>query len=145
MIAATDRNGVIGRDGRIPWRVPADQARFRRKTWGCAVIMGFRTARSLDGRTIIVPDRGQRGVYTAMREAEAAPGERIWIAGGADTYRQFMQVTKEIDLTVLDIEVDGDTFMPEIDPKTWKVVERKPGPGRADAGITSTVIRYGRY
>ena len=157
IIAAMARNRAIGYEGRVPWDLPADWGRFRRLTMGCPVIVGQRTFagldRPLDGRTVIVLGRkgepvqvGGRtmdsAVLDALEAAEAAPGERIWIAGGAVTYRRMEELAGGIDLTVVDTEVTADTWMPEIDRSVWQEVARRPGPSGGPEGLTSTVVQY---
>ena len=157
IIAAMARNHAIGYEGRVPWDLPADTRRFRRLTMGCPVIVGQRTYagfdRPLDGRTVIV--LGRRGepvragdrtvdgaVLRALEAAEAAPGERIWIAGGAVTYGRMEAIAGGIDLTLVDTEVEADTWMPEIDPGVWQEVARKTGPSGGPEGLTSTIVQY---
>ncbi len=157
VIAAMARNRAIGYEGRVPWDLPADWRRFRRLTMGCPVIVGQRTCagfeRPLDGRTVIVLARegepvqvGDRTVDSAVRDAlEAAgiaPGGRIWIAGGAVTYRRTMELADGIDLTVVDTEVEADTWMPEIDRSIWQEAARRPGPSGGPEGLTSTIVQY---
>ena len=157
IIAAMARNRAIGYEGRVPWDLPADMRRFRRLTMGCPVIVGQRTCdgfdRPLDGRTVIVLGRegkpvqvGGRTVDSAVLDAlEAAgnaPGKRIWIAGGAVTYRRTMGLATGIDLAVVDTEVAADTWMPEIDPGVWQEAARRPGPSGGPEGLTSTIVQY---
>ncbi|MDX1687598.1 MAG: dihydrofolate reductase, partial [Candidatus Promineifilaceae bacterium] len=102
LIAALDRNGVIGDDGRIPWRLPADLKYFKRVTMGKPLIMGRKTyesiGRPLPGRQNIVLTR-QRDyrapgctVVHSLEEALAAAGdaEEVMVAGGGSVYRQFL-------------------------------------------------------
>lgn len=157
VIAAMARNRAIGREGRVPWNLPADQRRFRRLTMGCPIIVGQRTCagfeRPLDGRTVIVLAREREpvqvggrkvdgAVLDALEAAEAAPGGRIWIAGGAITYRRTMGLASGIDLTVVDTEVAADTWMPEIDRNVWQEAARRPGPSGGPEGLTSTIVQY---
>ena len=157
MIAAMARHRAIGHEGRVPWDLPADKGRFRRLTMGCPVIVGQRTRagfdRPLDGRTMIVLGRkGQpvraggrmvdSAVLDALEAAEAAPGERVWIAGGAATYGRMEEFAHGIDLTVVDTEVTADTWMPEIDRSVWQEVARRTGPSGGPEGLTSTIVQY---
>ena len=157
VIAAMARNRAIGREGRVPWDLPADWGRFRRLTMGCPVIVGQRTCagfkRPLDGRKVIVLARegepvqvGDRtvdsAVLDALEAAEVAPGGRIWIAGGAVTYRRMMGLADGIDLTVVDTEVEADTWMPEIDHNVWQEAARRAGPSGGPEGLTSTIVQY---
>ena len=157
IIAAMARDRAIGYEGRVPWRLPADMRRFRRLTMGCPVIVGQRTFasfdRPLDGRTVIVMGRKGKPVQVeggtvdssaldALEAAGNAPGKRIWIAGGAVTYRRSMGLADGIDLTVVDTEVAADTWMPEIDHRVWQEVARRAGPSGGPEGLTSTIVQY---
>ncbi len=157
VIAAMARNRAIGYEGRVPWDLPGDMRRFRRLTMGCPVIVGQRTFdgldRPLDGRTVIVLGRAGKpvqvgggtmdsAVLDALEAAEDAPGERIWIAGGAATYRRLTGLADGIDLTVVDTEVAADTWMPDIDPGAWQEAARRPGPSGGPEGLTSTIVQY---
>ena len=157
VIAAMAPDRAIGYEGRVPWTLPGDMRRFRRLTMGCPVIVGQRTYdgfdRTLDGRTVIVLGREGRPVQVgggtmdsavrdALEAAEDAPGERIWIAGGAATYRRLTGLADGIDLTVVDTEVAADTWMPEIDPGAWREAARRPGPSGGPEGLTSTIVQY---
>ena len=157
VIAAMARNRAIGYEGRVPWDLPGDMRRFRRLTMGCPVIVGRRTFdgldRPLDGRTVIVLGREGKpvqvgggamdsAVLDALEAAEDAPGERIWIAGGAATYRRLTGLADGIDLTVVDTEVAADTWMPDIDPDAWQEAARRPGPSGGPEDLTSTIVQY---
>ena len=157
IIAAMARDRAIGYEGRVPWRLPADMRRFRRLTMGCPVIVGQRTFtsfdRPLDGRTVIVLGRKGKpvrvgggmvdsAVLDALEAAGDAPGKRIWIAGGAVTYRRLMELAGGIDLTVVDTEVAADTWMPEIEHGVWQEVARRAGPSGGPEGLTSTIVQY---
>jgi dihydrofolate reductase len=128
LIWAQSRNGVIGRDGRIPWDVPEDLEYFANVTRGGAVIMGRRTweslpasVRPLPGRlNIVLTSRDEvDGAVSAasLDEAlEAAMGyERVWLIGGADVLREGLSVAREAYVTEFEFDVkDGDTFAPDL-------------------------------
>jgi len=130
LIAAVTRNGVIGRDGALPWRLPEDMAHFRRQTAGCPVIMGRRTweslppkFRPLPGRHNIVvsrrPDWQPEGATAAadldaaLAAAGAAP--RVFVIGGAQLYSAALPRADELLLTEVDAELDGDAHFPAWD------------------------------
>jgi len=126
LVAAAARNGVIGRDGDIPWRIPEDWAHFKRLTMGGTLIMGRKTydsiGRPLPGRRTIVvtrqPDWSADGVDVAfsLEEALALAGdvEAVFVAGGAEIYRQAMPLADVIELTEVDQSPDGDTHFPPL-------------------------------
>jgi len=124
-------NRVIGRDGGLPWRMPADMRHFKDLTAGHPVIMGRRTYDSvgepLPGRRNIVitrdPELRYEGVEMA-RDLEqalalAAGDDEIFVAGGAEIYRLALPVADRIYLTVVHAEVDGDTVFPEFNADDW--------------------------
>ena len=140
LIAAISRNGVIGREGKVPWDLPEDRAHFRRATMGHAVIMGRRTwdetGRALDGRRNIVlsatgavSGTGREVVPTLAaaiaraRASDPAP----FVIGGAEIFRLALPVATRLILTEVAFDSDGDTFFPAFDASAWHVVDRRPG------------------
>ena len=122
MIYARASNGVIGKDGTMPWHIPADLKRFKRLTMGHAMIMGRKTFESfpspLPGRRHIVLTRDlgwhADGAEVAHSRAEAlqlAGCEPIAIIGGAEIYRLFEKEAERIEMTQVHAEYDGDTVM----------------------------------
>jgi dihydrofolate reductase len=150
MIWAQTPDRVIGADGSMPWHLPEDLAHFKELTLGHPVIMGRRTwdsfperFRPLPGRTNIVMSRRQQSAG-AMREAGAVvvPGFRealeaaaesdgldlVWVIGGAMLYEQALDVATLAEITVIETDVPGDTYAPELDGR-WKrtAVEQHEG------------------
>ncbi len=138
LIAAIARNRVIGKDGDLPWRLPADLKHFKRTTVGHPLIMGRRTfesfGRPLPDRTnivvtrnrdyrvegaVIVPSFGE-AMQVARRE-----GDEIFIGGGEEVFRHFLPSADRMILTWIDEEFEGDTFFPEFDESEWRVVSRE--------------------
>ena len=133
IIAAMARNRVIGRDNRLPWRLPADWRRFKRLTMGHHLIMGRKTfesiGRPLPGRISIVLS-GQRsyappGVQVAASLEEAlrlARGDdEVFVGGGAGVYRQTLLLADRMYLTLLPDDFEGDTYFPRYDESRWEV------------------------
>jgi dihydrofolate reductase len=134
-VVAYDRNRAIGRDNKIPWRLPDDMKRVRELTIGKPLIMGRRTwesiGRPLPQRTSIVLTRDPgfkcdgcliaRTPDEAMELAGAAP--EIIVFGGARVFEDFLPRADRIYLTEVDADVGGDTFFPPLDPGDWEVVE----------------------
>lgn len=142
IVAAVARNGVIGVDGDLPWRIPEDMAHFKTLTMGHALVMGRSTfesiGRALPGRTNIVltrrPDWSHDGVEVAATLDEALAivrslGLDAFIAGGAEVYRAALEKADRLELTEVDAEPHGDTWFPLVDWSLWREVSRVPHPG----------------
>ena len=121
IIAAVANNRVIGKDGTVPWHIPEDLARFKQLTIGHTVIMGRRTFESLDrplaNRVNIVISSGViNGVrcYPSLEFAlQALHNEKeVYIIGGGRLYAEALKYADELRLTLVDREVDGDTYFP---------------------------------
>ena len=137
LIAALDRNGLIGRDNDLPWRLPADLGHFKRHTLGKPILMGRRTWESLGkplpGRhnIVVTRDPGYRAegatVVDSLDAALAAAGEaeEVMVIGGAAFYRAMLPRADRLLLTRIDAAFDGDTWFPEIDPDAWRETERE--------------------
>lgn len=135
LVVAVSRNGVIGRDNQLPWRLPADLAYFKRVTMGHPILMGRRTydsiGKPLPGRTNLVVTR-QRDfqapgcvVVHSLVEAWGAAGEasEVSIIGGTEIFRETLPIADRIHLTEVEAEVEGDTFFPEFDRGEWRETE----------------------
>jgi dihydrofolate reductase len=145
--ALAEGNRAIGRRGSLPWRLPADMTMFRETTMGHVVIMGRVTFESLpgslEGRRLIVLTRSPGsipGVETAhslpnaLEIAVADPGEtEIFIAGGGEVYEEALalDVVDRMRLTLVDVQVEADTFFPEFERSQW--IELRNEPHQADA------------
>jgi dihydrofolate reductase len=145
LVVARATNGVIGRDGTLPWRISADLKRFKRLTMGSAMIMGRRTFDSLPailpGRRHIVltRDRGWAAppaeVAHSVEEALAKAGsEPVSIIGGAEIFELFLPLAGRLELTEVLEDVPGDTFMPDPrDQGSWREVAREEHPAEGEA------------
>lgn len=138
IVAAVARNGVIGVDNRLPWRIPEDLARFKTMTMGHALVMGRATfesiGRPLPGRSNIVltrnPDWSADGVDVVGSlqqgmELAASRGQDVFVAGGAEVYRGALDVADRMELTEVDAEPDGDTHFPVVEWSQWSVSARE--------------------
>lgn len=147
LIAAMGRNRTIGLDNRLPWHISEDLRRFRRLTTGHVLILGRKTfesigSRPLIGRILVVVSRRshretetQKGVEWAgsVEEAlalaakiSAAGGcDEIFVAGGAEIYRQTLPVADRLQLTLIEEDFPGDAYFPDYDPAQWTLVERE--------------------
>jgi dihydrofolate reductase len=155
-IVAMASNRVIGANNQLPWRLPADLARFKRLTMGHAIVMGRKTyesiGRPLPGRTMIVVTR-QRGyapegvkVAHSVDEALAlAQGDdEVFIIGGAELFAQTMDRLDRLYLTLIEREVPGDTFFPEVDLSTWKLIEQEYHPASTPDALPYAFLTYER-
>lgn len=148
VIAAVSRNGVIGRDGDMPWRLSSDLKRFKALTMGAPVIMGRKTfesiGRPLPGRLNIVVTRNYDWAADgAMRvgsleaalelatvhlesaepdpaDPDAALPNEVFVIGGGQIYAQAVALADRLYITHVETELDGDTHFPEIDPAIWE-------------------------
>lgn len=137
LIVARARNGVIGRDNTLPWRLPEDLAHFKRTTMGAPVIMGRKTwesiGRPLPGRRNIVVSRnaGLRldGAEIASSLEDAlrlcVGVEQVFLIGGAQLYAEALPGADRLIVTEIDADIDGDAHFPEIDPQRWIATERE--------------------
>jgi dihydrofolate reductase len=141
-IVAMASNRSIGKDNALPWRLPADLKRFKQLTMGHTLIMGRKTyesiGRPLPGRTTLVvtrqPDYAPEGVQVAhsLEQAlEQARGDEVFIAGGADLYRQAMDRVQRLYLTRIERAYEGDTFFPELDLSGWRLLAEEHHPATA--------------
>lgn len=139
MIVAVARNGVIGKDNALPWRLPEDMVHFRKTTTGHAVIMGRKTHESIGGplrnrRNIVVtrnPSARFEGCEVAHSLEEALARVEHdplpFVIGGDALYRLAFPLATQLYVTRIDREVEGDAFFPTIDEGQWTEVERREG------------------
>lgn len=153
LVWANARGGVIGRGGTMPWHVPEDMAHFREVTGTDPVIMGRRTwdslperFRPLPGRRNIVVTRnvefaadGAELAHSVADALELADSPRVSIIGGGQLYRAALPHATALEVTELDLEVEGDTHAPStegftvIEASDWTV---------SSAGIPYRFVRY---
>lgn len=158
---ARARNGVIGRDGRLPWRLKSDLAIFRAVTMGKPVIMGRKTWESLPkkplpGRTNIVLSRDgsfeakgavvcedfSEAVQIAREQAEEDGQGEVCVIGGASLFELALARAGRLYLTEVDAEVDGDVRLPPVDERRWREVraERHPASDADEHPFTFRVL-----
>lgn len=151
LIAAVASNRVIGRDGEIPWRLPADLGRFMRTTLGHTLLMGRRTFEStgaLRGRTTLVLTRDPsyrppavegtdarvevvRSLDEGVERAWELGEDELFVCGGEGIYRETLErpgLADRLDLTRVAAEPEGDTRFPEVDWTRWRRVSREEHP-----------------
>ena len=158
LVVAVTRNHVIGRDGGLPWRLSTDLKRFKALTIGKPVVMGRvcydSIGRPLPGRPNIVITRNRdfaaegvivahsldEGLERAAAEAKKLGVDEIAVIGGGVIYREVMDRATILHVTLIEAEIEGDTFFPEIDPALWEAgpAESVP-PGERDDYATRFV------
>ena len=157
---AVAENGVIGREGGLPWRLSSDLKRFKAGTMGKPVVMGRKTweglGRPLPGRLNIVVTRDQKfraegadvvnsigdAVRLASVRARCMEGaDEICVIGGGEIYRQAIELADRLHVTHVLGSVEGDTRFPPIDPETWKPVRSEEfAAGEKDSHATRYVV-----
>jgi len=161
LIAAVARNGVIGRDGVLPWHLAADMQHFREITRDGPVVMGRRTwdslsprYRPLPGRSNIVVSRRAGleiegalvapSLQAALRLAQVrvSSGKRVFVIGGAQLFREAMAMADVLELTEVQADVAGDTQFPFWDRGQFDEVSRLPQP--AENGLNFDFVTFRR-
>lgn len=158
---AIAENGVIGREGGLPWRLSTDMQRFKAGTMGKPIMMGRKTwesfpKRPLPGRLNIVVTRNRdyraegAEVVTSLRDAIALattrgrcmPGvDEICVIGGGEIYSQALPLADRLEVTHVLAEIDGDTRFPAIDPQIWRIVGQQDFPvGEKDTHATRFAV-----
>jgi dihydrofolate reductase len=135
LVVARAQNGVIGKDGTLPWHIPADLKRFKALTMGSAMVMGRRTFESLPGllpgrRHIVLtrdPGWSAPGAEVAheVEEALRLGGDRISVIGGAEIFKLFLPLAKRIELTEVLADVEGDTSLGDPRDAQWRETRRE--------------------
>ena len=151
LVVARATNGVIGRDGTLPWRISADLKRFKRLTMGSVMIMGRRTFDSLPGllpgrrHIVLTRDREWSAegaeVTHSVEEALAHAGdEPVSVIGGAEIFELFLPHGDRLELTEVLGDIPGDTMM--ADPRadgSWREVTREDHAAEGDTPAFSFI------
>lgn len=138
-VLARGTNGVIGRDGDLPWRIPADLRRFKALTEGAPMLMGRKTFESLPGllpgrrHIVLTRDRhwradGAEVVHSVDQAVTAAGADRLSVIGGAEIYRLLLPLADRIELTEVKDTPEGDTVVEPFDERVWKEIRREDHP-----------------
>ena len=158
LVVAVARNGVIGRDNHLPWKLPDDMAYFKRVTMGHPIVMGRRTWESigkpLPGRKNIVVTHNRDfsapgcTVVHSLDEAWKAAGDadEVCVIGGTTLFEESLASADLIHLTEVEAEVEGDTFFPPFDRKDWveHEVTRHPADARHEFPFRIVVLERRR-
>jgi len=139
LIVAAAHNGAIGKEGTMPWHLPADLKHFKNITWGLPIIMGRKTfdslGKPLPGRTNIVITRQTNwnpsnevivvaDVITALSKARECGVKEVVVIGGGEIYNLFFDLATRIYLTRVDAAPDADTFFSSFHPKNWRLISQ---------------------
>ncbi|ABQ70131.1 dihydrofolate reductase [Rhizorhabdus wittichii RW1] len=138
-VLARARNGVIGRDGDLPWRIPADLRHFKALTQGAPMLMGRKTFESLPGllpgrrHIVLTRDRDWRAegaevTHSVDAAVALADADRLSVVGGAEIYALLLPRADRIELTEVDDAPEGDTVVPAFDPAVWREDAREAHP-----------------
>jgi dihydrofolate reductase len=161
LIVACAKDGVIGVNNGLPWRLPEDLAHFKRLTTGHCIIMGRKTFESIgrplpNRRNIVVtrdkhnsPLRDTKGVELAASLQEALELSQktsldilstpVFVIGGAQLYEQAIHLADRIELTEIDLEIAGDAFFPKISAENWRISDFGSNP---ETLVSSSGLRY---
>ncbi len=158
LVVAMARNGVIGRDGDLPWRIAGDLRHFKALTMGKPMIMGRKTfqsiGRPLPGRTNIVVTRdasfGADGIVVANgfdaaraaaeKIARADGEDEIMVVGGGEIYAAALPAAARIYLTDVYLDVEGDARFPAFDRAPWREDAREAHPAAGDTPAYDFVV-----
>ncbi len=161
LVAAVARNGVIGANGDLPWRLSSDLLRFKAQTFGKPVIMGRKTydsiGRPLPGRLNIVVSRSgavagdvrvvenlEDGMVMARQWAKENGADEICVIGGGKIYREMIGQAQRLYLTHVDAEPEGDTLFPKIDEKVWCAISSTNVPAGENDDFSTRFCIYER-
>lgn len=158
IIVAISENGVIGRGGKLPWRLPGDLRRFKQRTTGHTIIMGRRTwesiGRPLADRRMVVISRQKdydaagcqvvSSLDDALAIARQAGDDEAFVIGGAELYRLALPQADRFYLTRVHTSVEGDTSLPEFDLSKWRLLESEQHGADADNEFAYTFEVYER-
>jgi dihydrofolate reductase len=160
LVVAAAENGVIGRAGALPWRLPDDSRRFRLLTTGHHVIMGRLTfesiGRPLPDRVNVVLTKGRRiaaegvrvvpDLASALELARRAGETEAFVIGGTSVYAAALPLADAVHLTRVHAVVEGDATFPELDPATWveTLRENHPSDDRHAYAFTYTRLERAR-
>ncbi|ADQ14665.1 dihydrofolate reductase [Halanaerobium hydrogeniformans] len=140
IIAAMDQNQLIGQNGKLPWKLPADLRYFKQTTMGSAIIMGRKTFESIGS-----PLAGRKNIILSKNKNYSAEGCEIihskkeilnrflvqkkeaFIIGGLKIFQLFLPYCDKLYLTIIEHEFSGDTYFPEIDFDNWIKIQVKKG------------------
>jgi dihydrofolate reductase len=164
IIAAVSQNGVIGREGDMPWRLSTDLKRFKALTLGKPVIVGRRTfdsfgGRPLPGRPHVIVTRNRdfrydgvdvasslaEAIEIAGRKAQETGSDEIFVLGGGEIYKQAIGIADMMFITHVETSIsDGDTVFPAIDADVFDKVDEVAVPAGEKDSYPTRFATYAR-
>ncbi len=162
LVAAVARNGIIGANGGLPWRLSSDLKRFKALTWGKPLVMGRKTfesiGRALPGRETIVVTRDpafapsgglvahdlDAALELAAERANAMGADEIIIGGGAEIYAQTIASADRLSITQVALDANGEAHFPPIDHHDWREISRETGEHGARDDADFAFVEYER-
>jgi dihydrofolate reductase len=162
LVVAIGENGVIGRNGALPWRLKSELQHFKRITLGHPVVMGRKTfqslAKPLPQRTNIVLTRTagpaapgvlyaanlEEALALARADAQARGVDAIMVIGGSDVFARTLPVADRLELTRVHASPEGDVWFPDLDPAQWRETRREPHARGDGDEFDYTVVTYER-
>jgi dihydrofolate reductase len=162
LVAAVGENGIIGREGQLPWRLKSDLQHFKQTTMNRPVVMGRKTfasiGKALPGRTNIVLSRDlsfaapgcvlatswDAAFLIARDDAQKRGVDEVMIVGGADIFSDTMSVADRLEITRVHASPAGDVRFPPIDPQMWRETRRERHPRGPDDDTDFTILTYVR-
>ncbi len=162
LVAAVARNGIIGANQELPWRLSSDLKRFKALTWGKPLVMGRKTylavGRALPGREtivltrdpgfaapdVLVADNLEAALELAAERARAMGASEIVIAGGGEIYALTIGRAERLLITEVALDAKGETRFPPIDPRQWREVRREKGERSSRDEADFAFVEYGR-
>jgi len=160
IVAAKSDNNVIGKDGDLPWHLPADLAHFKNLIQDGYLISGRKSYESPQGEEIF--ELGRKSVIITRQQnyqvrrgakvahsidesyqiAEVDGAEEVFVLGGAGIYEQTINAVDKLMITEIHASFEGDTFFPEIDPEIWLEASRKDYPADAENPYPFSFVEY---
>lgn len=156
IIVAKAKNNVIGKDGSMPWHLPEDLKFFKQQTMGHFLLMGRKTYEDLqvelEGRQIIILTRNRdyqvnnsiiaHSIKNGLDIARARDEDNLYIAGGADVYRQTINLADKMYMTEINEALEGDTYFPEFDKSNWEKNKIKEYEQNNERPYSFTIYEY---
>jgi len=162
LVAAIGENGVIGREGQLPWRLRSDLQHFKQVTMNRPLIMGRKTfesiGKALPGRTNIVLSRDLSRVapgcvratswdaafLIARDDAQKRGVDEVMIIGGSDVFADTLPFADRLEITRVHTAPEGDVHFPPIDPQIWRETRRERHPRGPGDDTDFTILTYVR-